>query len=97
MRIEFTRTGGFAGMRLTKSFDTSVLSADEAKHLTALVESARFFELPALMQSRGADQFQYKVAVEKDGQTHTVEVDDRAMPSSLAPLVKQLVAAARQR
>jgi len=97
MRIEFTRTGGFAGMRLSKSFDTSTMPADQADELCKLVESAGFFDLPAELRSKGADQFQFKVAVEKDGKAHTVEADERAVPPALAPLVKQLMEAARKR
>jgi hypothetical protein len=96
MRIEFTRTGGFAGMRINRSFDTAAMPTDEASALEALVGSAGFFDLPAELRSAGADQLHYKVAVEKDGKAHTVEADERAVPPALAPLVKHLMAAARK-
>lgn len=96
MRIEFTRTGGFAGMRLTKSFDTDTMSADQASELSALVESAGFFDLPEELRSGGADQLHYKVSVADDGKTHTVDADERAVPPALAPLVQYLMAAARK-
>jgi hypothetical protein len=97
MRIEFTRSGGFAGTRLSRTFDTDTMPAEDARELTALVEAAGFFALPASLRSGGADKFQYNITVEKDGKKHTVEADERAVPPALAPLVKKLEAAARSR
>ncbi|MGE5072070.1 MAG: protealysin inhibitor emfourin, partial [Anaerolineae bacterium] len=46
MHIDFTRTGGFAGIRLSTSVDTSELPPEQAHELDHLVEDAAFFELP---------------------------------------------------
>jgi hypothetical protein len=97
MRIEFTRSGGYAGMRLSRTFDTSQVPEDEARQLNQLVDAADFFSLPETLQSGGADKFQYKISIERDGKTHTVQADERAASPPLASLIKKLEAAARAR
>ncbi len=96
MHIAFKRTGGFAGIRFACEINTETLSPEEARQLSAWVDEAKFFELPEALRSGGADQLQYKISIEKDGRTHEVETDERAMPPSLSPLVKWLMAAARR-
>jgi emfourin len=97
MRIEFVRTGGFAGMHVAATVDTTKLPPDEARALQANVDAARFFDLPPTIASPapGADRFQYKIAVEAEGRRHTVELGEAAVPESLQPLIQQLIALAR--
>ena len=90
MRIEFTRSGGFAGMRVAKVLNTDEMPEAEALALKELVTSAGFFDLPESLRSRGADKFQYEITIESDGRTHTVTADEGAVPSALVPLVKRL-------
>ena len=97
MLIEFTRSGGIAGMRLSKTFDTDTMPVEAAAELIGLVQSAQFFDLPADINSPGADKFRYKICVDEQDKSHTVQVDERAMPKTLAPLVRKLEAAARLR
>ena len=97
MHIEFTRSGGFAGLRINRSFDTAAMAPEEAQELSGLIDSASFFELPETLKSSGADQLQYKITIEHEGKTHTVTADERAVPATLSPLVKRLMVAARNR
>jgi hypothetical protein len=96
MRIEFQRSGGFAGLRLSTTVDTDKLPADEADGLKRMVDAADFFLLPAtLKESRGADQFTYRLTVEARDRRHTVEVSESAVPDSLRPLIQRLATLAR--
>ncbi|MBW4495206.1 MAG: hypothetical protein KME26_19380 [Oscillatoria princeps RMCB-10] len=99
MRINFERTGGFAGMRLATVADTNTLPPEEANQLRRLVDAADFFHLPPTITSPTpvADRFQYRLAVEENGQQHTVTVSERALPAPLRPLIEWLLAAARQK
>ncbi len=92
MHIDFTRTGGFAGMRLTTSVDTANLPPDQATNLQKLMDDAQFFDLPAkLMPDKPMpDRFEYHVTVSSDQQTHTIDVNDAAVPQSLRPLLNYL-------
>jgi len=99
MRMTFERTGGFAGITMTKVFDTSTLPESEANQLRQLVNAADFFRLPATITSTTPqpDRFQYQLTVEENGKQHTVEVSEQAVPGTLRPLLEWLMAAVRRR
>ena len=96
MRIEFERTGGFAGVRLTAALEIGALAPAEAADLERLVAAAGFFELPAALTAarRQPDRFHYRLSVTAGGRKHAVEVDEEALPPTLRPLVEKLTAAA---
>jgi hypothetical protein len=92
MHIDFTRSGGFAGMRLSCSVDTDQLSTDQATELDKLVDNAAFFELPDKLvpEQPRPDRFEYRVNVEQGDKQHSVTVSDAAAPESLRPLLNYL-------
>jgi len=91
MKINFERSGGFAGMLTTVSVDTSSLPSEQAAKLQNMVDDANFFSLssaPPPPKRGPADYFNYKIMVETDdGRKHTVECTDIAMKSSIKPLI----------
>lgn len=95
MLIQLDRTGGFAGISRKASFSTDSMPADEQQKLTALVNSCRFFETPSTVRSAnpGADQFQYKISVQSEQGTHSVQFPETAVPAQLAPLFEWLKSA----
>ncbi|MGH2522981.1 MAG: protealysin inhibitor emfourin [Anaerolineales bacterium] len=97
MRIDFERTGGFAGMRVSLTVNTESLPPEEARALREMVEAARFFDLLTTIPSTapGADQFQYKLLVEDEGRQHTIEVGEASAPPTLQPLLRRLTVMAR--
>ncbi len=97
MRIDFERTGGFTGMRLSASFDTDTLPADQAGTLQGLVDGAHFFDLPAQIPAppQAADQFQYHVTIAAKGKRHTVDVGEGSASPALQALLQQLTLLAR--
>jgi hypothetical protein len=92
MKISYRRTGGFAGMVMRYEVDTNSLSTEEAEELSQMVDSADFFALPSEISSTGtgADQFEYQLIVETEGQQHTVKVGDAVVPEDLWPLLNKL-------
>lgn len=98
MRMTFERSGGFAGIIITKAFDSTTLPENEANQLRQLVDAANFFSLPKIIKSQDSqvDRFQYQLTVEDNGKQHTVEVSEQAMPATLKPLIEWLMAAARR-
>jgi hypothetical protein len=99
MRIDFSRTGGIAGMRLTTSVDTTALPPDQAANLQTLIDDAGFFNLPErLVPDKPApDRFDYRLTVASAQQTHSIEVNDAAAPQSLRPLLNYLTTMAMVR
>jgi emfourin len=94
MRITYTRSGGFAGVRRPPlMLDTATMPNDEARAWERLVAAADFFTLPATIASKGAqaDRFQFSIKVQQDdGREHSVTVSEDAVPTSLGPLVQRL-------
>jgi hypothetical protein len=92
VRIEFERSGGFAGLRrLPVTISDDSLSADESAAWRRLIESADFFHQPENPpRGPGADQFQFRVTVEMDGRRHTVRVSEGSIPPALQPLIERL-------
>ncbi len=98
MRIDYERTGGFAGMRLAAQIDTAALPADQARALHDSIEAAHFFDLPARIPAapKVADQFHYHVAMEAEGKRHTVDVGEASASPALQELLQQLTVLARE-
>lgn len=98
MRITFERTGGFAGITMTKVVDTTSLPQNDANQLHQLVEAANFFRLPTNITSKSPqpDRFQYQLTVEDNGKQRTVQVGEQAVPGTLRPLIEWMMAAARK-
>jgi hypothetical protein len=92
MHIEFVRTGGFAGIRLSAAVDTQGLPAEQASTLDRLIADADFFKLPEklIQESPARDRFEYTLTVAAAGQTHSIEVNDAGAPESLRPLLNFL-------
>ncbi len=99
MKISFVRTGGFAGLRLATTVDSATLPPEEAAQLQALVDSAKFFTLPAHVKGKttGADRFQYTVTVETPDQQHTVMVEESGASPELLQLLGWLTTAAKSK
>jgi hypothetical protein len=90
MKIRLERSGGFAGMTRTFEVDTDALPEEQRELVTGLVHNANFFALPSSLASAdtgGADQFSYRISIESDGGTHTIEMSEASVPNSLTPLI----------
>ncbi|MFQ5916035.1 MAG: protealysin inhibitor emfourin [Nitrospinota bacterium] len=98
LRVQWERTGGFAGMRMAATIDSEALSQEEARRLRELVEAAGFFELPEEIAgpAEGADRFLYTLTVEMEGRRHTVRTSEAAAPPGLRSLIRWLTNAARK-
>ncbi len=97
MRIQFERTGGFAGIRLACAIDTEMLSPEEAKQVTQLVQAARVFDLPEQPPDAGQarDQFHYKLVIELPERLKTIRTTETDAPQELQPLLEWLTEKAR--
>lgn len=98
MNIQFVRSGGFAGIRQSFSASSESLSAEQQKSLSELIQAARFFDQPEVMESSGAgaDRFNYRISVEGEQGSHTVDVDEAAIPQEMRPLIAWLTTASKK-
>ncbi|PZU96454.1 MAG: hypothetical protein DCF32_21630 [Leptolyngbya sp.] len=97
MHITIERSGGFTGMPLTFSIDTAYLPSEQATHLRHLVEAADFFGFSTTLSAPAQpDRFEYEVTVQEGDRKHTITVGEVAMPEQLKPLLRWVMATARQ-
>lgn len=99
MKIHFERSGGFAGITINVDIDTNSLSDIEREALMTRLSNAEFFALPATIvdpSTRGADRYNYRISIESNNRTHTVECTDESAPASLTPLLDWLNDTARR-
>lgn len=94
MRIDFERSGGFAGLRLTYRADADDLAPQLAEELAALVESSGFFDIqqsevePA--PAGPPDVFLYRLSLSQGGREKTLSFNDVTAPATLRPLLERL-------
>ena len=89
MRVVIERSGGFAGISRSQSLSTDDMPAEDAQKLRDLVDASSFYELPSVIHSDKPvpDAFRYKITVDSERGTHTVEVDEGAVPPRLQPIL----------
>lgn len=95
MKIQFTRSGGFAGLIQRANIDIDDLPEAERTELLGLVDRADFFAQPAERHSPHPDAYQYTIAVEDGVRRREIRVDERGAPDSLRPLIAHLSRLAR--
>jgi Emfourin len=95
LRIELTRSGGYAGLT-TKlgELDTAELPESEARELEDLVSKANVPALAAASPIRGggADRFQYELTIEGPDGRHELAISEDRIPDELRPLIERLKA-----
>jgi hypothetical protein len=99
MKIAFERSGGFAGLRLSATFDTELLPSETAAALARLIEEADFFNLPAILTGspNAADMYQYVLTVEDETRSHMVTASEDGVSDALRQLLDFLLRLARKR
>ena len=92
MRVLFERSGGFTGTKLSLSLDVDSLPTEDALRLKNLLEKSNFYGLPGKLRSAGAqqDRFTYRLTVESDQGTQSLEAAESAVPSEMRPLLEWL-------
>jgi hypothetical protein len=95
LRIEFARSGGFAGLTLQTTLDVSELPPEEARELERLVDSLEKAEIPA--QRGEPDRFQYDLTITRGDQSRHVVLGERGLTAEARELVDHLVERARAR
>lgn len=97
-RIKFERTGGFAGMTITRDLKLDELPEDQSSSIVQLLDDMDFAGLPEqLLDDSGADQFTYTITVETKKWEHTVVTGEASAPEKLQELLQLLNRLARTR
>jgi hypothetical protein len=97
-KIEFERSGGLMGRKVSLSLDLDDLPPDQAGTLNRLLDEADFFNLTEVPAKPPApDSFTYIITVTTDTGKRTIRTTDTTAPSGLRPLITELSARARAR
>jgi emfourin len=88
MRISLVRSGGFAGLRLEATVDTSALDPEIAQRFHKLVEAADLFSLsePTINVKSEPDRFRYTLTIDDKGREHSITFEERRVPEAVQPL-----------
>lgn len=89
MRVELTRSGGFAGITRRASLGPGDLTPDDVSRIERAIEST-----PGPMAkgtARGADRFQYDVTIEVDGRSRHLRASETEIPSDVRHLLDELL------
>lgn len=94
MKIEFTRSGGFAAPAMNRqvNIDTQQLPQNKAEELKKLVDEADLASVGETgTPNPRPDEFHYQIVVENDaGQRVAAKTSDSEMPEALTPLIDWL-------
>jgi hypothetical protein len=90
MRVEVTRSGGFAGVVRHAAVDSADLAPQAAASLARLVEAVDL-DAPRPGPAKGADRFQYDISVTAHGRTRSATVVEGAMTPQLKALVQHVL------
>ncbi|HEX5810357.1 MAG TPA: protealysin inhibitor emfourin [Anaerolineales bacterium] len=97
-RIKFERTGGFAGLHISRDLKLEDLSDEQANTIRELLDDLDFEELPEhMLEDSMPDQFTYTITVETKRGEHTVVTGDTSAPEKMQELLQVLNRLARTR
>jgi len=95
MKIQFTQSGGFAGLIKQAHVDTDTLSADDSKQLAQLVQDSGLSDSHQKLSDQGRDLEQYEIHLDDGSRKTSVVFDAKTVPPSVKPLVGYLRKLAR--
>jgi hypothetical protein len=95
LRIDFQRTGGFAGLSMGTSVDVGELPPEEGSKLQQLVESLERSGADDSPPPGKPDRFQYEVTVTRGKESRRYCLAEQELSPEARELVKQLVERAR--
>jgi hypothetical protein len=92
MKLTVVQGGGIAGLVRTVSADTASLDPAQAEALTAMVQDAGMFDLPARLgpASSQPDAFDYELTVEDGERRTTIRANGDALPDHVRDLIAWL-------
>ncbi|MFB2772751.1 protealysin inhibitor emfourin [Pelatocladus sp. BLCC-F211] len=92
MKVKFSQSGGYAGLRRGCELDTDSLPSDEAAKLQSLVEQSGILQAESRHAPHARDLFNYNITIEtsEDDAIRTVSFDDLSLPESAEPLLEYL-------
>lgn len=97
--IWFERNGGFGGLTLRTEIDNKTMDMAEADSIRKMIDQINFFEVQISdsLSLGMPDQFTYKIRMERDDKSRTLEFNDSNLPVNFHPFIRYLVQKARSK
>ena len=91
-KIQFERTGGFAGIHLAAEIDMEELPDDQKNEIIELLDEADFDDLSEKLseESQVPDGFNYSITVKSRNKEYQVVAGESAIPDDIQPLIEIL-------
>jgi hypothetical protein len=96
LRIEFQRSGGFAGLTMGTTVDTAKLPPEEARDFERLVESLERSGAGDSPPPGRPDRFQYELTITRGDQSRRFQLAEQSLTPEARELMNLLVERARQ-
>jgi hypothetical protein len=96
LRIEFQRSGGFAGLTMGTQVDAAELPPEEARVFERLVESLERSGACDAPPPGRPDRFQYELTITRGDQSRRFQLAEQELTPEARELVNLLVERARQ-
>lgn len=98
LKIQFERSGGFAGMKIRFLLEDKDLSEDEREQLWEMLQQAKIFNKKPQAKPLHAsiDRFTYRLTVANGDQEYMIEMEEGNIPQEMRPLLEYLNLRARQ-
>jgi hypothetical protein len=97
LRIEYRRSGGFAGIELTADVDAAELPAEVAGIPARLLADPGLGAPAGLTPPGAADLFEYRLRLADGDRKHSFEWTDLTVPAAARPLLDALNRLAKPR
>ena len=97
LRIEFQRSGGFAGLTMRTEVDTSELPPEDAEVFERLVKSLEASAVGDSPSPGKPDRFQYELTVKRGKESRRFQLAEQDLTPEARELVSLLVERARTR
>ena len=97
LRIEFQRSGGFAGLTMGTKVDTAELPPEEARVFDRLVESLEKSGVGDSPPRGQPDRFQYVLTITRGKESRRFQLAEQDLTPEARELVNLLVERARRR
>ncbi len=92
MKVTLTRTGGFGGITLKKTVDTSLLPKGQAKELQKTIQHIQK-ESKGSKQSKVSnypDEFSYLISVESEASTKSISIPEHLLTLKIRHIIETL-------
>ena len=96
MRVTVERSGGFAGIPVTRSVEEAGLPPDQAKTMAELIQAVDLSgHAETAHEGPQRDRFQYTVTIETSEGSHTLTVGEAEAPVPLRRLIDWVTSTAK--